>query len=78
MKEKSYWICTAEGHPSVLEIIAEEDLEKYEQTEGGYVRLQLAHSRQDAISIVQNMLEVCAAKDPSMQHIKEVLVEVYG
>ena len=78
MREKTYWVCISRGHSSVMEIIPEEEREKFEQTEGDYVRLCRAQSRGAAIELAQNMLAASAAKDPSCLRLKEALLEIYG
>jgi len=77
-QESGYWVCLSDLHPAVLEIIKNEDLAKYEESEGGYVRLKYTESKEEAVELIQTMLINVWEEDPSMSDIKKVLKRLYA
>ena len=77
-QESGYWVCLSDHHPAVLEIIKDEDIAKFEESEGGYVRLKYTATKEEAVQLVQTMLMNVWEEDPSMTNIKQVLKRLYA
>lgn len=77
-QESGYWVCLSDSHPAVLEIIKDEDISKFEESEGGYVRLKYTANKDEAVQLVQTMLMNVWEADPSMTNIKQVLKRLYA
>ena len=57
MAKQGYWVCLAEPHKSVLEILEEKELNKFQEVEGGYRKVGYASSKDDALDLCQRILE---------------------
>ena len=70
-------LCLHPDHPAVLEIIRKDELDKWGETEGGYVVLRTLPGRGEAMELVQDALLYAYRKDPSMQSVKENVREFF-
>ena len=77
-QEPGYWVCLSDQHKAVLEIIKDEDFEKYEESEGGYVKLKYTQTKDEAVELIRTMLANVWEEDPSMTDIKKVLKRLYA
>jgi hypothetical protein len=77
-QESGYWVCLSDQHKAVLEIIKDEDFEKYEESEGGYVKLKYTQTKDEAVELIRTMLANVWEEDPSMTDIKKVLKRLYA
>lgn len=77
MPNNGFWVCLCKAHPSCLEIIAEDDYQKYEEVEGGYIKLRYASNKARALEEVQGILQRAYQKDPEGKHIKETILALY-
>lgn len=63
-------ICFHETHPAVCELIAEDEMEKYMEAEGGYEILAKAPGKAEALAMVQDALLFAFEKDASLKSVK--------
>ena len=56
----------------------DEDFEKYEESEGGYVKLKYTQTKDEAVELIRTMLANVWEEDPSMTDIKKVLKRLYA
>jgi|GEM_PF-5331311 len=68
-----YCVCTHPAHPSIAEILAEDELTKCEEHEGGYVRLATFETKDLALEALQKILLDCYLEDNTMQNAKEYI-----
>lgn len=77
MPSEGFWVCLSTKHPAILEIIAADDYEKYQETEGGYEKLRFSSTRSGAIEMVQEILGHAYRIDPEGKHLKETILKLY-
>ena len=77
-KSEEVYLCVHPEHKSVVEIIAQSELEKWGETEGGYEIVYTASSRAEALEAVQNALLFAYQKDASMTEVKQNIREFFA
>ena len=77
-KSEEVYLCIHPDHKAVVEIIAQSELEKWGEAEGGYETIYTASSRGEALEAVQNALLFAYEKDPSMTNIKKLICEFFS
>lgn len=77
VKSEGYWICLHPDHKTVLELIADSKLEKFQRQEGGYILLCHREDRDKALKEIQVMLMKAYHEDPDMKRVKAVLLTLY-
>lgn len=75
---KGFAICLHPDHKAVLEILSMKEYQKALEKEGGYVLLELAETKDQALARVGDMLLEVYQKDPLMQNIKQSIAEAGG
>ena len=76
VKSEGYWICLHPDHKTVLELIADSKLEKFQRQEGGYITLGHREDRESALKEIQDMLMKAYHEDPDMKRVKAVLLDL--
>lgn len=84
MQNNGFWVCLNPCHPAVLEVLAAEDVEKYQETEGGYVKLRFSATKGGALDMVREILEHCyqvdaegCQGDPTGKFLKQMILKLY-
>lgn len=77
-KDPEFWIVLSLDHPSVMEFIREDELPKFEDTMGTYIRLKKFPTKGEAVDEAMVMMEKALEYDADIDHIKPTLVKLYA